>query len=247
MSLKKQQRNCSNTEQRSADVHISASVSASLHPHHCLANSRTLHLDFQDFPQQKPFFRTFQVWVQCFDTVSWAAGRASKWWGAGEVICLERRADMHMARLIPLPHTVSCCSKIRIGFTFLVPAHPGSPGQRAVKWVCRCVFQVLEILQAQFQEAREPWKKRSAEDKKLSSGSVAAVNLSEHGENGDAYRLSKLAGGVRSVQRRNVNESTAASTDCHRRVVDEVAQIPECRQHSHVCCNTTTAYNLKAD
>jgi len=89
------------------------------------------------------------------------------------------------------------------------------------------VFQVLEILQAQFQEAREPWKKWSAEDKKLSGGSVAAVNLSEHGENGDAYRLSKLAGGVRSVQRRNMNESTAASTDCHRRVVDEVAQIPE--------------------
>ena len=32
--------------------------------------------------------------------------------------------------------TVSCSSKIQIGFTFLVPAHPGSPGQRAVKWVC---------------------------------------------------------------------------------------------------------------
>jgi len=25
------------------------------------------------------------------------------------------------------------------GFTFLVRAHPGSPGQRAVKWVCVCV------------------------------------------------------------------------------------------------------------
>jgi len=27
-------------------------------------------------------------------------------------------------------------SKIKIGFTFQVPAHPGSPGQRAVKWMC---------------------------------------------------------------------------------------------------------------
>ena len=51
------------------------------------------------------------------------------------VICLERVADLHMAQLIPLPLTVSCFSKIQIGFTFLVPAHPGSPGQRAVKRV----------------------------------------------------------------------------------------------------------------
>jgi len=40
---------------------------------------------------------------------------------------------------MPLPLTVSCFSKIQIGFTFLVPAHPGSPGQRAVKRVCVCV------------------------------------------------------------------------------------------------------------
>ena len=46
---------------------------------------------------------------------------------------------MHMAQLIPLPLTVSCFSKIQIGFTFLVPAHLGSPGQRAVKRVCLCV------------------------------------------------------------------------------------------------------------
>jgi len=51
------------------------------------------------------------------------------------VICLEQGADLHMAQLMPLPLTVSCSSKIQIGFTFLVPAYPGSPGQRAVKWV----------------------------------------------------------------------------------------------------------------
>ena len=55
------------------------------------------------------------------------------------VICLERGADLHMAQLMPLPLTVSCFRKIQIGFTFLVPAHLGSPGQRAIKRVCVCV------------------------------------------------------------------------------------------------------------
>jgi len=40
------------------------------------------------------------------------------------VICLERCADLHMAQLMPLPLSL---------------AHPGSPGQRAIKWVCVCV------------------------------------------------------------------------------------------------------------
>ena len=44
------------------------------------------------------------------------------------VICLERGADLHMAQLMPLPLTVSCFSEIQIGFSFLVPAYPGSPG-----------------------------------------------------------------------------------------------------------------------
>ena len=73
----------------------------------------------------------------------WLGGRKgirlvkkTEWWGAGVVICLEQGADLHMAQLVPLPLTVSCFSKIQIGFTFLVPAHPGSPGQRAVKRVC---------------------------------------------------------------------------------------------------------------
>jgi len=61
----------------------------------------------------------------------------TEWWGAGVVICLERGTDLHMAQqLMPLPLTVSCFSKIQIGYTFLVLAHLGSPGQRAVKWVC---------------------------------------------------------------------------------------------------------------
>ena len=55
------------------------------------------------------------------------------------VICLERGTDLHMAQLMPLPLTVSCFSKIQIGFTFLVPAYPGSPGQKASKRVCVCL------------------------------------------------------------------------------------------------------------
>ena len=57
------------------------------------------------------------------------------------VICLQRGADLHMAQLMPLPLTVSCFSKFKIGFTFLVPAHLGSPGQRAVKRVCVLVTE----------------------------------------------------------------------------------------------------------
>jgi len=59
------------------------------------------------------------------------------------VICLEWGADLHMAQLMPLPPTVSCFSKIQIGFTFLVPAHPGCPGQRAVKRVCVCCVREM--------------------------------------------------------------------------------------------------------
>jgi len=58
-----------------------------------------------------------------------------EWWGAGMVICLEQGADLHMAQLMPLPLTLSCFSKIQIGFTFLVPAYSGIPGQRAFKRV----------------------------------------------------------------------------------------------------------------
>jgi len=75
--------------------------------------------------------------------VGWQEGhpacKKTEWWGAGVVVSLEQGADLHMAQLMPLPLTVSCFSKIQIDFTFLVPAHPGSPGKKAVKRVCVCV------------------------------------------------------------------------------------------------------------
>jgi len=42
------------------------------------------------------------------------------------VICLKQGADLHSAELMPLS----------LSFTFLVLAHPGSPGKKAVKRVC---------------------------------------------------------------------------------------------------------------
>jgi len=64
----------------------------------------------------------------------------TEWWGAQALAWLSVWSKV---QLMPLPLTVSCFSKIHIGFTFLVPAHPGSPGQRAVKRVCVCVCVVF--------------------------------------------------------------------------------------------------------
>jgi len=60
------------------------------------------------------------------------------------VVCLEQGADLHMAQLILLPLTVSCFSKIQIGFTFLVPADLGCPGKGPLNvCVCVCVATVM--------------------------------------------------------------------------------------------------------
>jgi len=94
----------------------------------------------------------------------WLGGRKGvrpvKNWvvGTGMVICLEWGADLHTAQLMPLPLTVSCFSKIQIGFIFLVLAYPGSPGQRAVKRVCVCVLaEVLRDLPLTWWWRRDNW------------------------------------------------------------------------------------------
>ena len=89
-------------------------------------------------------FCCYFVSLDAFSALTLLVGRqeghpACKNWVVGVVICLERLADLYMVQLMPLPLTVSCFSKIRIGFTFLVPAlpaHLGSPGQMAVKRAC---------------------------------------------------------------------------------------------------------------
>jgi len=78
----------------------------------------------------------------------WLGGRKgirplkTECWGAGVVICLEQGVDcLHMVQLMPLPLSVSCFTKIQIGFTFLVPAHPGSPDKvsgSGIRWaICK--------------------------------------------------------------------------------------------------------------
>ena len=85
------------------------------------------------------------------------AYKKTKWWGAGVVICLERGADLHVAQLMPLPLTVSCFSKFQIGFTYLVPAHLGSPGKGPLNvcvCVCVCVNSVEKYKRLKAQEKR---------------------------------------------------------------------------------------------
>ena len=74
----------------------------------------------------------------------WLGGRKGirpvKNLSGGVLAWLSVWSEVHTCiQLMPLPLTVSCFSKIQIGCTFLVPAHSGSPGQRAVKRVCVCV------------------------------------------------------------------------------------------------------------
>ena len=85
------------------------------------------------------------------------------------VICLERVADLHMAQLMPLPRTVSCFSKIQIGFTFLVPAYLGSRGQRAVKRVCVLVCAYMTsprriLLGSQHRRRPQLWRRQLSID-----------------------------------------------------------------------------------
>jgi len=63
------------------------------------------------------------------------------------VISLERGANLHMAQLKPLPLTVSCFSTIQFGFAFLVPAHPGSPGKKAVYWSYCSLILSMEVVE----------------------------------------------------------------------------------------------------
>jgi len=83
------------------------------------------------------------------------ACKQTEWWGTGVVICLEQGADLHMAQLMPLPFTVSCFSKIQIGFTLLVPADQGSLGQRDVKRLNRQYRYKLKSLSRTIKQSHQ--------------------------------------------------------------------------------------------
>ena len=72
------------------------------------------------------------------------------------VVCLQQGADLHMDQLMLLPLTVSFFSKIQIGFTFLVLAHLASPGKRAAKRVCVCVY--MSTCVSQLAHLGEKWR-----------------------------------------------------------------------------------------
>jgi len=63
------------------------------------------------------------------------------------VICLERGADLHTAQLMPLPLTVSCFSKIQIGFTLPYRITRVVPDKGPLNGcVCVCVCVCLKIM-----------------------------------------------------------------------------------------------------
>ena len=67
------------------------------------------------------------------------------------VICLERGAnDLHMVRLMPLPPRHLLLQQNPEWFILLVPAYPGCPGKKAVKWLCVCVCA--------YWSSSEPWQ-----------------------------------------------------------------------------------------
>jgi len=60
------------------------------------------------------------------------------------VICLERGADLHMAQLMLLQLTVSCFSKIQIGFTFWYWLTRVVPGKGPLNG-CECVVELMKL------------------------------------------------------------------------------------------------------
>jgi len=74
--------------------------------------------------------------LQCFDAV---VGRqeghpACKKLSGGVLAWLSVWSEVQTC-IWPADATVSCSSKIQIGFTFLIPAYTGCPGKEAVKWL----------------------------------------------------------------------------------------------------------------
>jgi len=89
------------------------------------------------------------VWSEVQTAYSSADATATHCWWRGIVVSgvhrmnevNTRRARYIRILLFILYFIASCFSKVLICFTFLVPAHLGSPGKRAVKRVCVCVQQ----------------------------------------------------------------------------------------------------------
>jgi len=104
------------------------------------------------------------VWNLCLDgnvhgIIYRHIGRTGLGWIDGQKSPVFRRGKSGNSRiqLIPLPLTVSCFSKIQIGFAFLVLAQPGSHGKRAIKRACVCVCVCVLSYQCLFSPAQSNW------------------------------------------------------------------------------------------
>ena len=114
---------------------------------HNIFISSISYLAHSGYPALRPW-NEFSIFLLCyclaFSALTLLVGQqeghpACKKLSGGVLAWFSVWSKMHMAQLVPLPLTVSCFSKIQIGFTFLVLADLGSPWKRAVKWVCVCV------------------------------------------------------------------------------------------------------------
>jgi len=141
------------------------------------------------------------------------------------VICLEQGADLHMAQLMPLPLTVSCFSKIQIGFTFLVPAHPGSPGKGPLNGcvcVCACVRACVRVCvcvcvtggrRARF---RFPGKSKCPKRRRRRRGQMSDIQVACSSYPADVWRVvvvvvvRHLSSDEETGARRQLNERLAA-------------------------------------
>jgi len=102
----------------------------------CLLNSPTYraHNKFKCTPANGDFSSNFVLAKHALEiSLSCAFEKKTEWRGTGTVICLERGVnDLYMVQLMPLPHIISCFSKIQNSSDFLVLAYPGCPGIIAI-------------------------------------------------------------------------------------------------------------------
>ena len=92
------------------------------------------------------------ICLQCFEPLTLWVGQQE-----GNPVCKKLSGGRVLAWLSVYSEVQTCiwpswchchslslaCSKIQTGFTFLVPAHPGSPGKRAVKQVYVCMYCIF--------------------------------------------------------------------------------------------------------
>ena len=89
--------------------------------------------------------------LHCFDTSSWALGRASslwkiEWWGLAWLSVWSEVPLICICHLIHYHPIISCFIKIHTGLTFLMPAYPGCPRKEAIKWLSEFLFCYLYCL-----------------------------------------------------------------------------------------------------